>query len=608
MSSSAQTPDADWPPGTARRSDRLFRWRWARRWVPLLYREEFYEVLCLTGPLLISRILHFLLSFVITLFCGRLGNTELAGYALASATINVTTAATGGGLALACDTLVSQTYGGKNLKRVGEVLQRSILILLLFCLPCWSLLINTESILLRLWQDPQVARYTQLYMIAFLPAVPALFLHQLQVSYLQNQGIILPQMYTAAAANVLNVATNYILLIWLDLGVKGSAAANSLSQIYICLLLFLYIRWKQLHRKTWAGWSSAALQEWGAYMRLALPSTLMLCFEWWLYEIGGFLAGMLGELDVAAQHIVITLAFVTYMFPLGVQVAACFRVGNSLGAGDTARAIVTSKVSLILAGIFAVFEGIILGSTKSVIGFIFTADKAIVELVSQILSVYVILQFFDGLVCVSLGIILGTGKQKIAAGANLIAYYCIGLPLGVSLMFKAGLRVPGMWLGLLICVILLSSFFIFVLIFKFNWVKITEEAKVRAGKNVGNRSMDRRLADGVIQDSRTIPEDGHTTLSATPASHTNGYIAVRNQEQGVATVGPEDGSPAVLLSVPQLLFRRGLTLLAALLILAAGLTVHLTVPVPLLLLESNLTLAVDNTSAPTVLLSPTMFT
>lgn len=37
-------------------------------------------------------------------------------------------------------------------------------------------------------------------------------------------------------------------------------------------------------------------------------------------------------------------------FPLGVQVAACVRVGNSLGAGDTMRAIVTSKVSLILAG------------------------------------------------------------------------------------------------------------------------------------------------------------------------------------------------------------------------------------------------------------------
>lgn len=34
------------------------------------------------------------------------------------------------------------------------------------------------------------------------------------------QGIILPQMYTAAMANVANVLTNYIFLYWLDLGVR----------------------------------------------------------------------------------------------------------------------------------------------------------------------------------------------------------------------------------------------------------------------------------------------------------------------------------------------------------------------------------------------------
>lgn len=26
-------------------------------------------------------------------------------------------------------------------------------------------------------------------------------------------------------------------------------------------------------------------------MKLAIPSTMMLCFEWWIYEVGGFLAG-----------------------------------------------------------------------------------------------------------------------------------------------------------------------------------------------------------------------------------------------------------------------------------------------------------------------------
>ncbi|GAA6221303.1 multidrug and toxin extrusion protein 1-like, partial [Lates japonicus] len=198
-------------------SDKLFCCRWVRHRVPLAHREELYHILRMTGPLLLSRILNYLLPFVVTMFCGRLGNEVMAGYGLASATINVTTAATGYGLGLACDTLVSQTFGGKNLLRVGVILQRGIIILLLFCLPCWGLLINAQAILLCLGQDPEVARIAQLYITAFLPAVPAMFLHHLQVSYLQNQGIILPQMYTAAMANIANVVTNYIFLYWLDL-------------------------------------------------------------------------------------------------------------------------------------------------------------------------------------------------------------------------------------------------------------------------------------------------------------------------------------------------------------------------------------------------------
>lgn len=37
-------------------------------------------------------------------------------------------------------------------------------------------------------------------------------------------------------------------------------------------------------------------------------------------------------------------------FPLGVHAAACVRVGNALGAGDTNRAFVTCKVALVLSG------------------------------------------------------------------------------------------------------------------------------------------------------------------------------------------------------------------------------------------------------------------
>uniref|UniRef100_A0A8C1C175 Multidrug and toxin extrusion protein n=2 Tax=Cyprinus carpio TaxID=7962 RepID=A0A8C1C175_CYPCA len=517
-------------------SSKIFCCGSVRRCIPLVYRQELYHILRMTGPLVASRILNYLLPFVITMFCGRLGNSVLAGYGMASATINITTAATGGGLALAADTLISQTFGGKNLHRVGIILQRSVLILLLFCLPCWALLINTQPLLLLLGQDPEVASF---------------------IRVTQCNGVILPQMYAAIAANIANVVTNYILLNWLDLGLYGSAAANTISQVYICVFLYLYIRWKKIHVETWGGWSCDSLQEWDGYMKLAIPSTMMLCFEWWIYEVGGFLAGMLGELDLAAQHVVIMLAFINYMFPLGIQGAACVRVGNALGAGDTAGAIRTSKVSLVSA--LAVLQGLVLASTKTVIGFLFTSDGHIVVLVSKLLNVYCVLQFFDGLVCVSMGILLGSGQQKIAAVANFFGYYCIGLPLGTSLMFAAKLDVVGFWLGLLICVCVQSSFFIAV-IFKLNWGRVTKEAVERAGKS---------------------------KISAVSTPHTWCLVCSQSGDEYMTmNLNDQDEEPhveekpAVLLSTAQLILRRGLTTLAALLMLAVGIAVHLTVPLP----------------------------
>lgn len=53
-----------------------------------------------------------------------------------------------------------QTFGSGNLKQVGVFLQRGILILLIFCFPCWAILIHTQTILLAVRQSPEVARWS----------------------------------------------------------------------------------------------------------------------------------------------------------------------------------------------------------------------------------------------------------------------------------------------------------------------------------------------------------------------------------------------------------------------------------------------------------------
>ncbi|XP_075850154.1 multidrug and toxin extrusion protein 1-like isoform X2 [Microcebus murinus] len=358
---------------------------------------ELRALLVLAGPAFLAQLMLFLISFISSVFCGHLGKLELDAVTLAIAVINITGISVGFGLSSACDTLISQTFGSRNLKHVGVVLQRGALVLLLCCFPCWALFLNTQHILLLFRQDPDVSRLTQTYVTVFIPALPATFLYTLQVKYLLNQGIVLPQIVTGVAANLVNALANYVFLHQLHLGVTGSALANVISQFTLALLLFLYILGKKLHQATWGGWSLECLRDWASFLHLAIPSMLMLCIEWWAYEVGSFLSGILGMVELGAQSIVYELATIVYMIPSGFSMAASVRVGNALGAGNIHQARTSTAVALLITELFAVTFCVLLLGCKDLVGYIFTTDQDIIDLVAQVVPIYAISHLFEAL-------------------------------------------------------------------------------------------------------------------------------------------------------------------------------------------------------------------
>ncbi|XP_063763390.1 multidrug and toxin extrusion protein 1 [Eleginops maclovinus] len=524
-----------------------------RMLTPVGLKAETKMLFKLSGPVISSRLLTYTLGFVSAIFCGHLGRVELAGVSLATSVINVFGISIGYGLASACDTLISQSYGGRNLLGIGVIMQRASLILLLSCFPCWAILINTESLLLAVKQEPEVVRVTQLYVKVFMSALPASFMYSVLRCYLQNQNIIWPPVVTGLIVNILNVVIQYIFLYVLDLGVAGSAAANAISQYCMAALLYAYIIWNGLHKPTWGGWSKECLQDWSAYFHLAIPSMFMMCVEWWSYEIGTILAGLISETELGTQSIVFQVATVLYQLPLGFCVAGTVRIGQALGAGDTKHAKLCAKLTILYAGFIALCLIILLGSLKDRISYIFSNDEQIRQRVDDCLTVFVPFMFVEPIFAAVGGILKGAGKQKIGAIINILGFYGIGFPIGVPLMFAAKLGIIGLWIGILISV-LMQTIFLSAYLVRMNWKETTIEAQIRAGVCVSSTETSPKPCD-----------PGDSQYSAGTDT-----MELVDREAGPAGIPGEEE-----LSLRNLLLRRGLVLAIMLFILAAGIVINL---------------------------------
>ncbi|XP_044795101.2 multidrug and toxin extrusion protein 2 isoform X3 [Bubalus bubalis] len=413
-----------------------------RRLVPVGFGAEARTLFVLSGPLFLFQMLNFMVYVVSTVFCGHLGTVELAAVTLSVAFVNVCGVSIGFGLSSACDTLMSQSFGSPNKKHVGVILQRGMLVLLLCCLPCWALFLNTQLILLLCRQDPAVSRLAQEYVQVYIPGLPANFLYSLQAKYLQNQGIVWPQVFSGIVGNCVNGLANYILVSVLGQGVRGSAFANTISQFSQAVFLLFYIVLKKLHLETWAG--------------------------------------LLSVLDLSAQAVIYEVATVVYMIPMGLSIAVCVRVGTALGAADTVQA-KRSAISGTLCTVgTSLVVGILLSLLRNKLGHIFTNDEEVVALVNKVLPLYIFFQLFEALCCLYAGVLRGTGRQAFGAVVNAVMYYAIGLPLGVVLTFLVGMGIMGLWLGMLVCVMLATAAFV-TYTARMDWKRAAEEAQKHAG-------------------------------------------------------------------------------------------------------------------------------
>ncbi|MED6265393.1 hypothetical protein CHARACLAT_024989, partial [Characodon lateralis] len=211
------------------------------------------------------------------------------------------------------------------------------------------------------------------------------------------------------------------------------------------------------------------------------------------------------------------------------------------------------------SAIIACVIAAILAACREVIGYIFTSDQDILLRVSEVMIIFCFTHLCDAVAGVTGGVLRGSGKQLVGALCNLVGYYFIGFPIGVSLMFAAKMGIVGLWTGLTVCVLMQSIFFI-IFLSKLNWEKAAKEALVRAGvQNKEEKEMtkvENPACDQSPVDAAAFRHD----------EEDQAYQEVHPPEQSKSTTT----TVGDVLSVRQLVFWRGLAVLVMFVILAAG--------------------------------------
>lgn len=141
------------------------------------------------------------------------------------------------------------------------------------------------------------------------------------------------------------------------------------------------------------------------------------------------------------------------------------------------------------------------------------------------------------------GTIRGVGHQSWGAAVNVIAYYVIGLPIGMSLTFAAGLKSLGVWIGLG-CSSVSQLVGYSIIIGSLKWKKESELAIKRASDKEKIPPSEEREEDEMTNSSTDIDSNGVEVIAL------KSYTPVSQDEEDntVPEVVNDDSDPLIITS------------------------------------------------------------
>lgn len=420
-------------------------------------------------PILIAQLLSMAMMIADTLIAGRYGTLDLAGVAIGSS-FYISVVMLLGGILQAVAPTVAHHVGAGRTGEIGPALQQGFWLAAMLALPGVAVLLAPGPLLALAEVPPDVAELASRYLAATAAGLPALLFYR--SFYAFNNAVGRPRALMAISAIVTSV---HLPLAWAltngaaglpELGGAGCGVSTAIINWLALLCGLTYLVRNRAYRQyhLFSRWRPPHPGELGKLLRLGLPMGLSTFIDISSFTLIAILVARLGVETVAGHRVIANFTGVIYMLPLALSIATMVLVGQAVGANDPARARLTARLGMGLAGGVALVMGILLWLLREPLVGLSTTDPAVQGVALGLVLYLCFYQGFDGLQTVAAHALRGYKVTLLPMVLHTVCFWGIGLSGGYWLSFHAPWRagapsVAGFWEGCVVATVAATLLF-----------------------------------------------------------------------------------------------------------------------------------------------------
>ncbi len=445
---------------------------------PSAVRAELAQLLKLSWPVVISRLGIMAMGLSDAIVVGRYSATQLGYHALAWAptSVIVTMAI---GLLTGVQVMTARAIGEGRRHETGAVLRRGL---------SYSLWIGSISMLVLVAGGPaflhaiglekDLADGSTRALLIFSLSLPGYALSVAASFWMEGLSRPGPGAWFMWIANGLNLAIDLLLVPGHfgipAMGAMGGAWATTGARTFLAVAMLSYIalmpeaRALGVFDKPERNRAAEAEQR-----RIGFGAGASNFFEVAAFASMNIIAGWIGGLAVAAWAIVLNVAAIVFMVPLGVSTGAAVRVGRAYGARDIAGVTRAGKVAFAVMSVFGIAISLIVWPNAAFISGAYTGSAATLAMAVPALAVSCLMYWPDCLQVVTAATLRARGDVWVPTYTHLASYVVVMMPLAWWLAIPCGMGI----LGLVVSIVISSVLSAGLLLIRF-WILARRDAQL----------------------------------------------------------------------------------------------------------------------------------